>query len=72
MLNLPGWAKADIAGIAVWQWLGRGFRFLAGADGVTEASRGELSTPARLPVGSTYDFANKIHPLGSSSGRTSG
>ena len=28
MLNLPGWAKADIAGIAVWQWLGRGFSFL--------------------------------------------
>lgn len=28
MLNLPGWAKAEIAGIAVWQWLGRGFSFL--------------------------------------------
>jgi MscS family membrane protein len=28
MLNLPRWAKADIAGIAVWQWLGRGFSFL--------------------------------------------
>ena len=28
LLNLPGWAKADIAGIAVWQWVGRGFSFL--------------------------------------------
>lgn len=28
MLNLPGWAEADIAGIAVWQWLARGFSFL--------------------------------------------
>ena len=28
MLSLPGWAKAEIAGIAVWQWLGRGFSFL--------------------------------------------
>ncbi len=28
MLNLPAWAKADIAGLAVWQWLGRGFSFL--------------------------------------------
>jgi MscS family membrane protein len=28
MLNLPGWAKAPIAGNAVWQWLGRGFSFL--------------------------------------------
>jgi MscS family membrane protein len=27
MLNLPGWAKADIAGIAVWQWLARVFSF---------------------------------------------
>lgn len=27
MLNLPVWAKADIAGIAVWQWLGRLFSF---------------------------------------------
>jgi MscS family membrane protein len=27
LLNLPNWAKAGIAGIAVWQWVGRGFSF---------------------------------------------
>ena len=30
MLNLPLWAKTNIAGIAVWQWLGRVFGFLVG------------------------------------------
>jgi len=30
MLNLPVWAKTRIAGVAVWQWLGRVFGFLVG------------------------------------------
>ena len=24
MLNLPGWARARVAGMATWQWLGLG------------------------------------------------
>ncbi len=28
MLDLPDWAEAHIGGIAVWQWLARGFSFL--------------------------------------------
>jgi MscS family membrane protein len=30
MLNLPSWARAEIAGVAVWQWLGFGFALLIG------------------------------------------
>jgi MscS family membrane protein len=30
MLSLPAWAKTNIAGIAVWQWLGRVFGLLVG------------------------------------------
>ncbi len=30
MLSLPGWAKARVAGVAPWQWLGLGLGFLIG------------------------------------------
>ena len=30
MLGLPGWAKARIAGVALWQWLGLSFGLLIG------------------------------------------
>ena len=30
MLNLPDWARARVAGVAIWQWLGLGLGFLVG------------------------------------------
>jgi MscS family membrane protein len=30
MLNLPDWARARVAGVATWQWLGLGLSFLVG------------------------------------------
>ena len=30
MLSLPGWAKARVAGVAMWQWLGLGLGLLIG------------------------------------------
>ena len=30
MLNLPDWARARVAGVAIWQWLGLGLGFLFG------------------------------------------
>jgi MscS family membrane protein len=47
MLNLPGWAKAHIAGIAVWQWFALGVVLLVGALFVFGAYRLERRLAGR-------------------------